>query len=105
MNSYVLAIIAIFASTGFWQFIMMLWQSKQKNDSALEKAVKAILHDKIYDRAEQYIRRDGITVRELDNLRQLYEPYKALGGNGTGQQLYETCLRLHIITEDDIDEK
>ncbi len=105
MNSYILAIIAIFASTGFWQFVMMLWQSKQRSGSALEKAVKAILHDKIYDRAEQYIKRDGITVRELENLRQLYEPYKALGGNGTGQQLYETCLKLHIITEDDTHEK
>ena len=100
MNNIVVAIIAIFASTGFWQFIMMLWQSKKKNQSALERAVIAMLHDKLYERAERYISRGGITVQELDNLKYIYEPYAEMGGNGTGKTLYNHCVNLPIISEE-----
>lgn len=104
MNDIVVAVIAIFASTGFWSFVVVVWQSKKKNQSDLEKGVIAMLHDKIFEKAERYIKRNGITVKELDNLRYLYSPYNGLGGNGTGQQLFETCLKLPIITEEEADE-
>jgi hypothetical protein len=29
-------------------------------------------------------------------LRYLYKPYKALGGNGTGESLYKKCLELPL---------
>lgn len=104
MNSYVLAIIAIFASTGFWQFVMAVWQSKQKNNSALEMAVLAMLHDKIFEKAERYIKRGGITIKELENLRRLFIPYQKLGGNGTGEKLFNDCCKLPILTEEEADE-
>lgn len=59
-----------------------------------------MLHDKLYERAERYISRGGITVQELDNLKYIYEPYAEMGGNGTGRKLYEDCIRLPIISED-----
>lgn len=104
METYIIAILAIFASTGFWQFVIAVWQSKKKNNSALERAVIAMLHDKIFDKAERYIKRGGITIKELENLRCLYTPYKALGGNGTGEKLFNDCCVLSIVTEDEADE-
>ena len=101
MNNIVIAVIAIFASTGFWQFVIAVWQSKKKNQSDLEKGVIALLHNELYDKAERYIKRGGITINELDNLRYLYTPYSGLGGNGTGEKLYKTCLSLPIITEEE----
>lgn len=95
---------AIFASTGFWQFIIAVWQTKSGRHSMLEKAVLAMLHDKIYEKAERYIKRGAITIRDLDNLRYLYLPYKGLGGNGTGEQLFNTCLKLSIVSEEEADE-
>lgn len=104
MNNIVIAIIAIFASTGFWQFVIAVWQSTKKSQSDLEKAVIAMLHDKIFDKAERYLKRGGITIKELDNLRCLYTPYSGLGGNGTGEKLFKDCLDLPLITEDEADE-
>ena len=95
---------AIFASTGFWQFIIAVWQTKSGKQNMLEKAVLAMLHDKIFEKAERYIKRGAITVRELDNLRHLFTPYKGLGGNGTGEQLFNTCLKLPIVSEEEADE-
>ena len=59
------------------------------------------MHDRLYEYSEIYIARYGITIQELDNLRYLYEPYEEMGGNGTGKQLYERCLKLPLIKEED----
>ena len=84
---------------------MQSWLLKKgKNRSALERAVLAILHDKIYERAERYIMRNGITLDEFDNLKYLYEPYKELGGNGTGKELFDRCSKLPMIHEVDHEE-
>lgn len=98
-------LVAIFGSNGLWTFLNNRFMSKRKGKSAFEKGVIALLHDKIYDRAEKYINRDGITVDELDNLRYLYEPYEEMGGNGTGKRLYDECCKLQIISEVEANEK
>ena len=33
-------------------------------------------------------------MEDRSNLEYLYKPYKALGGNGTGESLYQRCLAL-----------
>lgn len=94
-------IVAVFGSNGLWAFI----GSKRKGKTALERAVLALLHDRIYELAEKYIARGGITVDELDNLRYLYESYEEMGGNGTGKVLYEKCTKLPLLTEEEAHEK
>lgn len=93
-------IVSAFASNGLWSVVQAKIQKRNKGKSALEKGVIAMLHDKLYEKAEQYIARNGITVKELDNLRYIYEPYAEMGGNGTGKTLYEYCLKLPIIGEE-----
>ena len=34
------------------------------------------------------------TVDDRDNLEYMFKPYKTLGGNGTGEELYNRCLAL-----------
>ena len=41
-----------------------------------------------------YISRGYCTVGDRDNLEYMFKPYKALGGNGTGEELYNRCLAL-----------
>lgn len=98
-------LVAVFASNGLWSVVQTRMQKKNKSQSALEKAVIALLHDRLYEYSEIYIARDGITIQELDNLRYLYEPYEEMGGNGTGKQLYERCLKLPLIKEEDLHEE
>lgn len=83
-------LVAVFASSGFWQWMMIKRIKKDKKTEAL----LALLHNEIYTISEQAIEKGTITSDELDNLTCLYEPYKALGGNGTGAILYEKTKNL-----------
>lgn len=66
--------------------------------SALEIAMKAISHDKIYKLTEEYIDRGYVTLDELDNLEYLYTAYSNLGGNGTGEKRYNRVQALPVRT-------
>lgn len=57
----------------------------------------AIGHDKLYRFSEFYILTNQITLDELKNLEHIYEGYHALGGNGTGTELFERCKELPIV--------
>lgn len=63
---------------------------------ALSQAVMAINHDRLYQACTFYIITGQITIDELKNLEYLYKGYHALGGNGTGTELYEKCKDLPI---------
>ncbi|MFR5731243.1 MAG: hypothetical protein ACLUD2_04050 [Clostridium sp.] len=52
-------------------------------------------HDRLYQACQFYISRGYCTVGDRDNLEwSEFKPYKALGGNGTGEELYNRCLAL-----------
>lgn len=56
----------------------------------------ALSHDKLYTYCTTYIERGYVTVNELDNLDYLFNSYKGLGGNGTGEHLYNEVKKLKI---------
>lgn len=76
---------AVFASSGFWQFLQTRIQRKQP----LEKAVLAILHDRLMHLLVCYLEAGEIETDELENLTKLYEAYITLGGNGTIKHLHD----------------
>ena len=92
-------ITAIFASSGMWSIILYLLQRRDSRKSAEKKALIAMLHDRIYEKCEAAIMNGHITMEEFKNISYLYEPYAELGGNGTGQTLYEEVKKLQK-TED-----
>ena len=98
----VTAVVAVFASAGFWQFVQYKVQSSDREKDALTQGVLSLLHSRLYDLARETIRRNGITEDELDELENLYRPYVGLGGNGTGLQLYERAKRLPLIDESEV---
>ena len=59
----------------------------------------ALLHDRIYQACSFFIARGYCTPEDRSNLEYLYKPYKALGGNGTGESLYNKCLELPLTAE------
>ena len=76
--------VAVFGSTGFWTWI----QSRGKNKSAERKLLLGLAYSEILKRCEYCIRRGYISTEDFNDLnRYLYEPYKALGGNGTAEKL------------------
>ena len=68
-----------------------------KQFRGLSQAVMAINHDRLYQACTFFILTGEITIDELKNLEYLYECYHALGGNGTGTELYEKCKDLPIV--------
>lgn len=94
MEQIEIIIAAIFASTGFWAFMTSLLSNSSLRKKNIDKALKGLLHDKIYENCIHYINRGFVTVDELENLNYIYEPYRALGGNGTGEALYKEVQSL-----------
>ncbi|WP_273753453.1 hypothetical protein [Leuconostoc mesenteroides] len=61
-----------------------------------KKASLATLHSQLYDKGGLYIVRGSITLSELDDLEYTWQAYKDLGGNGTGEKIYQKCRELPI---------
>jgi hypothetical protein len=79
--------------------IKHLW-TKQKCQSArqdaVEDGVKALLHDRIYGIYSDCHQKNYASVDDIRNLEYLYQPYHALGGNGTGTELYERVKKMPV---------
>lgn len=70
---------------------------KKKDEyDVLREGILALLHDRLYQSCSIFIERGYCTIEDRNNLEYLYTPYKALGGNGTGESLYNKCLELPI---------
>ena len=83
---------AFIASSGFWAVVQLIISNRYRRDgkrSALEKATLALLHDRLYSAFRAAQRRASIDIEELRNLDYIYSAYKALGGNGTGDEIYK----------------
>ena len=63
-------------------------------NQAINAAVLALLHDRLYQACQFDLGRGYCTVGDRDNLEYMFKPYKLLGGNGTGEELYNRCLAL-----------
>lgn len=64
-------------------------QERQARLKVLETAVLAMLHDRLLQSLVYFLKVKEITSDEMDNIKLMYEAYKALGGNGTIKILYE----------------
>lgn len=66
----------------------------------IKDGLLAIMHDRLYQSCTYYIQQDGIDTSGLKNLEYLYKSYHALGGNGTGTELYTRAKALPIRDSD-----
>ena len=75
-------------------------QKTQTEYNALKQAMIAILHDRLYQSCTYYLTLGYIPVEKaeeiLDNLKMIYDAYHALGGNGTGTEIYTRFKALPI---------
>ena len=71
-------------------------KKKVDKQKLIEAGMLAILHDRLYQLGREYIERGWITLEELKNMEYLYESYHALGGNGTGTEIWERVKNLPV---------
>lgn len=62
----------------------------------IKDGLLAIMHDRLYQSCTYYIKQGHIDMGGLKNLEYLYTSYHALGGNGTGTELYNRAKALPI---------
>ena len=98
MNETLITIfLSVFTCTGFWAFVTAIYQSRSKKLDNKDKLVMGIAHDRICFLGEQYIRRGSISKDDYESLNKyLYEPYKALGGNGTAEKIMREVDKLEL---------
>ena len=62
---------------------------KQKvEQAAIKEGMLALLHSEIYRGYAECEHKGFADVHDRENLEYLYRPYHALGGNGTGTDIY-----------------
>ena len=72
------------------------WKAEQ---DALREGVMAMLYDRLYQGCKYHLKNKEIDDDELKNMEYLYRAYHALGGNGTGTELYERVKKLPLKEE------
>lgn len=73
---------AVLCSSVLVKLIDVIWDYIKTKKNPLNKAVCALLRDRILFLCEKYIEKGIITHKQFESLMMLYENYKALGGNG-----------------------
>ena len=76
-------------------------RKKKTEYDVLREGILALLHDRLYQACSFFIARGWASIDDRDNLEYLYRPYKALGGNGTGETLYHTVEKLPYQKEEE----
>lgn len=91
---------SVFASSGFWMFLQAYTQRKSTKQSAHDRMLLGLGHDRIVYLCLKYIKAKGLTQDEFENLHDyLYKPYLELGGNGSAKNLMEKVYMLPIIPD------
>ena len=83
---------SVLASSGLWAFLA----TKFERSSAEKEILIGIGHIELVFFGMQYIERGWITQDEYETLKSLYEPYKKLGGNGSGTKIMQEVDKLPI---------
>ena len=95
-NVIIAVLCTLIASSGFWALIMKFLDKK----SAKTKMLLGLGHDRIIFLCVKFIERGSIMQSEYENLNKyLFEPYKAMSGNGTAARLMEEVKKLPIVAD------
>ena len=81
--------------------LLIITVLKKSEYEVLKEGILALLHDRLYQACSFFIEKGYCSLEDRANLEYLYKPYKALGGNGTGEHLYRKCLELPFKQKDE----
>lgn len=70
------------------------FKKRMGRQKALEKGVKAILHDRLFQGCHYYTKQGWIGYDDLRNMQYIYEAYHGLDGNGTGTTAFSDINKL-----------
>ena len=72
-------------------------EAKSARDEALEKGVRALLRQQLINYHKEYVASGKpCPVRIKEQATAVHDAYTALGGNGTGTQLWHEIMEAHV---------
>jgi hypothetical protein len=95
MPDWVSTLLGAFGGSALTGILAMIKSNRLKKSqqgakqTAFEAAILALLHDRIFSIYDSCKAKKCASVEDIRNLEYLYKPYHALGGNGTGTEIYE----------------
>lgn len=85
------------ASSGFWVYLRNRVEAKDNRNDATTRLLMGLAQVKILELGLKYIDRGYITKDEYKDLRHyLFDPYLALGGNGTAMRVMNAIEKLEF---------
>ncbi len=95
VQMFITVVCAVLASSGLWTFLSKRTEKKDGKTRLLA----GLAHDRILNLGQRYLDRGGITKEEYDDLHNyLYDPYEALGFNGSAKRMIVAIDHLKIIS-------
>lgn len=88
--------------------LISMEETNKKQSDLINLQAQALIglgHDKLVRLTNKLIKRGAITVKEKANLKAIYYPYKKLGGNGDGEEGFQVCMKLPVISEQEAYER
>lgn len=78
-------------------YIITKKRANKAHDKAMQKGMIALLRQKLIDYHRDYVASGKpCPVRIKEQATAVYEAYAALGGNGTGEQLWKEIMEAHV---------
>ncbi|WP_025728381.1 hypothetical protein [Atopobacter phocae] len=65
-----------------------------EEQKAIRNGIRSLLKVHLLKECNRILDQGYMTVPERNEITSVFESYKNLGGNGTGEQIYNECLRL-----------
>ena len=91
ITGIVTLLVGIFGSTGFW----MLIQKRMDSKSMERQMILSVTYLGVKMSSMAILERGYVDPEEIEDLEKyLYEPYRAMGGNGTAELLMEKVKAL-----------
>lgn len=69
-------------------------EKERKKDETIEQGVQALLRNEIIRRYREFESKGEISILDKENLEEMFEQYKNLGGNGTVKKMMDDLLDL-----------
>jgi len=87
-------------SGGFWVYLTRKYERRDKKREAYVALIMGLAHDKIVYLGLKYIEKGWVNKDEYDDLiKYFWEPYQALGGDGSAERIITLVKMLPLSPE------
>lgn len=78
-------------------YILAQGRAKSAHDRAMEDGMRALLRQQLIDYHRMYVASgEACPVRIKEQATAVHDAYAAIGGNGTGTQLWHEIMEAHV---------